>query len=67
MQGFPNGVKRWGDYKFCLGGDRFYWMGGGGITLGIILIFQSFCDAQLNIPYILKISLLKLVSDPTLA
>ena len=41
--------------------------GGGGITLGIILIFQSFCDAQLNIPYILKISLLKLVSDPTLA
>ena len=48
------------------GGTRnFAW--GGGITLGIILIFQSFCDAQLNIPYILKISLLKLVSDPTLA
>ena len=40
---------------------------GGGITLGIILIFQSFCDAQLNIPYILKISLLKLVSNPNLA
>ena len=55
-----------GTRNFAWGGDRFYWMG-GGITLGIILIFQSFCDAQLNIPYILKISLLKLVSDPTLA
>ena len=49
------------------GGTRNFAWGGGGITLGIILIFQSFCDAQLNIPYTLKISLLKLVSDPTLA
>ena len=55
-----------GTRNFAWGGDCFYWMG-GGITLGIILIFQSFCDAQLNIPYILKISLLKLVSDPNLA
>ena len=55
-----------GTRNFAWGGGSFL-LDGGGITQGIILIFQSFCDAQLNIPYILKISLLKLVSDPNLA
>ena len=54
-----------GTRNFAWGG--IFFTGWGGITQGIILIFQSFCDAQLNIPYILKISLLKLVSDPNLA
>ena len=57
-----------GTRNFAWGGIVFTgWGGGGGVTLGIIFIFRGFCDAQLNIPYILKISLLKLVSDPTLA
>ena len=29
---------------------------GGGIAQGILSIFQGFCDAQINIPYILNIS-----------
>ena len=57
-----------GTRNFAWGGIVFTgWGGGGGITQGKILRFKSFCDAQLNIPYILKISLLKLVSDPNLA
>ena len=29
---------------------------GGGIAQGILSIFQGYCDAQINIPYILNIS-----------
>ena len=35
------------------GGNFFYW---GGFAQGIFFIFWSFCDAEINIPYILNIS-----------
>ena len=62
MQGFPNSIKRWGEipptgegggYRNFAGGIFFT---GGGIAQGLLLIVQGFCDAQINIPYILNIS-----------
>ena len=57
MQGFPNSVKRWwgeGGLEILLGGGGL--LGGDLHKEFFSRSFEAFCDAQINISYILNIS-----------